>query len=304
MKREKITPKDKADWLEMRTKDITSTEVSALFGLSPYATEFELWNRKKDGAVPEFTETDRMKWGSRLESAIAHGIAEDNGWQIAPFKDYVRLPELKMGSSFDFLISPKEALLEIKNVDALQFKEKWEIDDDNIEAPPHIEMQLQYQMLVSGVAEGYIAALIGGNQVKLIRREIDDDIAKAIQEKVFNFWESIRRGKAPDPDFKRDHEFITKLHRSSTAGKVLDADSDARILTIAQGYRYAAEQEAQAKEAKAACKAELLTIIGDAEKVLGDGFTISAGTVAPTRVEAYDRAGFRNFRVNFKKEKK
>ena len=44
-----ITPSSKQDWLKARTEDITSTEVSALFGISPYTTAFELWHRKHDG---------------------------------------------------------------------------------------------------------------------------------------------------------------------------------------------------------------------------------------------------------------
>lgn len=303
MKREKLTPKDKADWLKMRSQDVTSTEVSALFGLSPYTTEFELWYKKKEEKVDEIEPTERMRWGTRLESAIAHGIAEDNAWAILPFKDYMRIPELKMGSSFDFLIEDKPALLEIKNVDALQFKEKWEVDDDNIEAPPHIELQAQYQMLVSNISELYIAALISGNQLKLIKREIDEDIQKSIQEKVFKFWESIRKGIAPSPDFTRDAKFISNIYKNVRAGSVIESITDDRLHTLAENYRLASEQEKAGKEAKEAAKAEILTLMEDAEKVRGETFSISAGIVKGGPV-SYVRDDYRNFRVTFKKEKK
>ena len=38
---------NKQDWLEYRLLDVTSTEVSALFNVNPYQTEFELYNQKK-----------------------------------------------------------------------------------------------------------------------------------------------------------------------------------------------------------------------------------------------------------------
>ena len=92
------------EWLAMRAKDLTSTEAAALFDASPYMTEFEL-NCIKTGKLPkDFEENDRMKWGSRLEGAIAAGIAEDYGLIVEPFKVYMRIPELRMGSSFDFKI--------------------------------------------------------------------------------------------------------------------------------------------------------------------------------------------------------
>ena len=50
-------------------------------------------------------------------------------------------------------------------------------------------------------------------------------------------------------------------------------------------------------------KAKLLMRIGDAEKALGDGYSISASAIKPTKIEAYERAGYRDFRVTVKKSK-
>jgi predicted phage-related endonuclease len=67
-----ITPDSQDHWLQLRTQDVTSTESAALFGMSPYVTQFELWHRKKSGEQPEFKTNERMRWGNRLEAAIAH----------------------------------------------------------------------------------------------------------------------------------------------------------------------------------------------------------------------------------------
>lgn len=311
MKREIITPKDKEHWLAERAKDITSTEVSALFGLSPYTTEFEVWHRHQKNEIHTIDENERMKWGTRLESAIAEGVGQDNNWTVKPFKDYVRIPELQMGASFDYKIfeslamtAPKVlALLEVKNVDALQFKEKWEFGDDGeLEAPLHIEMQVQYQMLVSDVAEAYIAALVGGNTVHLLKRQVDQDIAKSIQEKVFEFWASIRKGKAPDPDFNRDAKFISKLYQSVSKDSIIESTTDDRIHCLAEQYKVASDAEKAAKEQKQAAKAEMLTLIGEANKVKGDGFSISAGMIGAKDYHV-NTEPYRDFRVFFKKQK-
>jgi putative phage-type endonuclease len=150
---QRIEIESEKQWLAERAKDVTSTEVSALFGLSPYLTEFELFHQKRDGVTVKFEPNERMKWGNRLESAIAHGAAEDMGWDIAKFNVYMRDQAARIGSSFDFEIKSSAngpGILEIKNVDWVQYQKSW-IDDGNgnIEAPEHIELQVQHQMEIA-----------------------------------------------------------------------------------------------------------------------------------------------------------
>ena len=48
MTTETIPVTDKQSWLQARLQDVTSTEVSALYDLSPYRTEFDLYQEKKN----------------------------------------------------------------------------------------------------------------------------------------------------------------------------------------------------------------------------------------------------------------
>lgn len=301
MQREIIKPESKQEWLRHRTQDLTSTEMPALFGLSPYMTRFELWHQKKNQQIVELEENERMKWGNRLQDSIALGLAADMGWQVRKKDEYMRIPDLRLGSSFDFQIG-ETGLLEIKNVDALQYRDGWDVDDaGNIDAPAHIEMQIQHQMLVSGLNQGKIGALIGGNRVVLIDREIDSGVHDRILEATAEFWKSIVDNRPPEPDFIADADFISKLYRYAEPGKVIEADSDIEFL--AAQYALFSAQEKEAKAQKDGIKAELLTKIGDAEKVKGNGFSISASYTQSTLVPAYERAGFRNFRVTWPKKK-
>lgn len=309
----KITPANEKEWLELRTKDVTSSEVAALFGISPYITAFELWHRKKDGNVVTIEQNDPMKWGIRLQDSIALGVAQDNNWKVHRMDEYMRDDELRIGSSFDFSIDQDEdgtsnhgaGILEIKNVHGLVYKDQWlENDDGSVEAPPHIELQVQHQLLVSGRKFAYIAALTGGNKVVLIRREPDAAVISAIKAKVKEFWISIEANKPPSPDYSADAEFISKLYGYAEVGKVFDASGDKEIIDLALKHKQFTADEKKAKEGKDAVKAQLLMKIGESEKVICDGFSISCGAVAPTRIEAYDRAGFRMFRLNWPKAKK
>jgi putative phage-type endonuclease len=284
--RETLHFDNEAEWLAARKKDVTSTESAALFGMSPYTTGFELWHAKRSGVATEFQTNDRVRWGNRLEAAIAQGLADDNGWQIAPMKSYMRLPAERIGSSFDFVIlnhpSGKPAHLEIKNVDYLQFRDKWLTDDEVPEAPEHIEMQLQHQMMVSGFSLGYVGALIGGNQSFLIERERDERVIAALRARIAEFWRTIDAGIEPPPVMPEDAAAVIRLNQYAEPNTIFDASTDAIIATLADNYRTAARAEKDAEERKKVAQAEIYARIGNAERVLGNGWTLCASMVADT----------------------
>ena len=305
-----IVPSNQEHWLEMRKSDVTSTESAALFGMSPYLTHFDLWHRKRTGIVPEFQTNSRMAWGNRLEAAIAYGIAEEQGWEIKPMKEYLRDPDLRMGSSFDFVITNlgEPAHLEIKNVDYLAFRDGWiEHEDGSIEAPEHIEMQVQHQMAVSGFKRTFIGAFIAGNRGVVIERLRDEDVIAAIKAKVADFWRTVDDGQEPEPVMPGDADVIIRLNQYAKPGKILSADGDETLRDLLLEYKAAAKAEANAKEDKEVAKAKIFTHIGDAEKVLTSEFSVSCALQAdtpPTLITenmvgtSYGgRAGFRNLRV-------
>lgn len=304
-------------WLQARTRDVTSTESAALFGMSPYVTRFELWHRKRSGNVPDFKSNDRMKWGNRLEAAIAHGIAEEQGWEIRPMKEYMRDPDARLGSSFDFVITNlgEPVHLEIKNVDYLAFRDGWiEHEDGSIEAPEHIEMQVQHQMAVSGFKRAYIGAFVGGNRGVVIERARDEDVIRAIRAKVAEFWQTVDAGQEPEPVMPDDAQAMIRMHQYAQPGTVLDASQDEEIARLVDTYRAMQAAKKNAEEDAEVAKAALLAAIGDAEKVLLPGYTVSASMIADTPPTVITpemvgtsyggRKGYRNLRVNTRKPTK
>ena len=305
---ETINPENEQVWLEARLKDVTSTEVSALFGISPYMTPFELWHRKKDAVVVRLDPNERMFWGTKLQDAIATAVAEEQGWKIRRMTEYMRDTEVRMGASFDFDIgdsfhTDQRGLLEIKNVDGLVFLNEWTNDEKGLQAPLHIEIQVQQELACSGRGYCYLCALVGGNRLEKVKRTRDEAVIQAIKNKVADFWASIEANTPPPPDFQADAEFIGKLFGYAEPGKVLNVVENAEILNKAVEYRALGETVKSADARREAIKAELLTMVGDAEKIIGAGFSIDAGITSGAHVE-YDRAPFRRFKVSWKKEKK
>lgn len=294
MKRDVIEFQSEAEWLALRDTDLTSTEVSALFGVSPYATEYELWHRKTGQLVAEFEGNERTVWGNRLESAIAYGVAEDLGLIVEPFKVYVRLPEHRLGASFDFkvvgLVDGAEeneyrdlfrrhscGILEVKNVDGLVFRRGWMDEDGAVEAPAHIELQIQHQMLCTGMKWGICAPLIAGNTPRPFYRLADEKVHAAIFKKVDAFWKSVDDGKAPKPNYAEDADTIAALLLNDD-GEQLDMTEDDHFDEVCAAYKSAAADEKEAKSRKDAAKGEILDMMGAAAGAKAAHYKVSAKT--------------------------
>lgn len=296
MNREFLSFSSEAEWLAMRQKDLTSTECSALFGCSPYSTAYELFHVKTGQLTIEFEENERMRWGNRLESAIAYGIAEDFGLVIEPMKFYARIPDLRMGSSFDFKIvglaegftgdetyrdlfrENGPGIMEVKNVDGLQFKRAWIADGAIMEAPPHIELQVQHQQEVADMEWTLVAPLVGGNTPMPFVRMRDRQIGAAIREKCEWFWSLVDAGKAPEPDYTVDGSTIAALLANDN-GATVDMSDNNRLAEVVAEHTKATAEAKDASDRKDAAKAEILMIIGENKTVIGSGFKISAGSV-------------------------
>lgn len=301
--RESIPFTTREAWLAERAKDITSTDVAALFGISPYLTRWELWHRKVAGDVePEELDAERVRWGNRLESAIAAGAAEERGWSVRPLRDYIRLAGLRIGSSFDFVTTHGDdtyqpvALLECKNVDSLAFRDGWIETEYGLEAPAHIELQVQHQMLSSGIRKCYIAALVGGNRLVILERDYDPAVGDAILRECAAFW----AGGEPSPDFKRDADLIRRLYSYSGPGPTVDADERmAQLMDEADQFKRMQSVAGDEYEARIA---EIRTLIGDAGKVLSTKHSLSRWTVKETPV-SYVREAYDVIRITERKSK-
>lgn len=320
-------PKSKAEWLTLRHKYISSTESAALKGLSPYTTAFELFHEKKQTEPSSFASSERMEWGLRMEEAIARSIAEIYGVKVRKLNAYVSKDGTGMGSSFDYeIVGVKEGespadrilcemylssgagILEVKNVDWLVYSRQWPEVDGQREAPPHIEIQVQHQLHVIERKWAAIAVLVGGNSLKLLVREKDEEVGKALESASIQFWKDLKANKLPSPTLPQDAGIIAHLYSYAEPDKVLDAQGDsenARLLSQhAKAYLDAGVMKKAAEDKQKVAKAELLQLIGDAERVIcQDGVSISAGMVAEAEVKAYTRAGYRGFRVNQKSKK-
>lgn len=332
-----VYPKDRAEWLKLRHTCVSSTESAALFGMSPYMTAFELALEKQKPEPQEFEGTERMRWGTRLQDAIAEGIAEDYGVAVKPQRGYAIHASGRMGSSFDYEIvgvgpgwsyvsTNREngvdgawlhvdgrklasdvllnwfskhgpGILEIKNVDSLVYKNEW------ADAPPdHIDIQLQHELECIRHNWGVLGVLVGGNRAELVIRERDATVGRVLVNKINAFWAALKRGELPDPVMPQDAGLIIALYKFSDPEKFLDAQGNAEFVKLCESYAKAAAEEKAAETAKEVAKAGILQMMKSAEKAATQGYNVSTWNVAETPV-SFVRPAYRGFRLTKKKVK-
>lgn len=202
MKREVIPFTTEEAWLKERTKWLTSSDIPCLFNVG-YQTYEELFQNKLHQKQNKIEESEEMSWGKYLEDRIAQRFCDVNKWEFRHKSEFIIIPEYKIASSFDYEISigngvgfKAEALLEIKNVNEWKYKKDW-IQGFEIQATPYIELQLQNELLVSGLEVGYIGALIGGCKGILLKRTANKKIQDAILLKAAEFWRKIDESNNP-----------------------------------------------------------------------------------------------------------
>jgi len=322
-----INPESRDHWLQMKAEDVSSTESSALFGISKYSTEFELWHQKKSGEVIEFQDNERMFIGREIENKIADMISIQMNMKVRRLKTYYRHDdEKRMSSSFDYEIvgdySKSElmkmnphlkgaGLLEIKNVDGFIYREDW-IDD---EAPPHIEAQVQHQMEVANRNWTLIVALVGGNKLVTILRERDRNVGKAIRNRITRFFMSIDNDIEPMPNFERDAAFINGMYTSiDDKGEPMDITAEENILAMVITYKELNARKLGLEKALDSIRAEVLHSVGNVPRLTtSDGLTVNMtmtkGTLPTTVTEEMvgteigGRAAYRQFRITKRKVK-
>jgi len=136
----------------------------------------------------------------------------------------------------------------------------------------------------------------------------------AILQRAADFWRSIEAGTPPPVVTADDARAYIRRQTTIEPGKLLDWRGFDALPAILDQYLQAKRAAKEAEDAADVLKAELLSHIGDAERVMWEGGTISCGYTAgsPGTTITADmigitigaRAGYRQFRVNSKRPTK
>ena len=291
------------EWHAARAKVIGASEVAALFGVSPHTSRWSLWQVKAGRvAPPDLSGDARVTWGLRLENAIADAVAEERGWTLLPGGHRVHRRIEGMGCTLDREIAgDRPGVLELKTVDWLARKRQW-----GAEPPAHILLQLQHQLAVTGHQWGAVAALVGGNDLRIWEYQARPRSFAESEKRVRAFWQSIREGREPPVDGSASTaETLAALYPDAHDDPPLDLRGDNEAPELCAGFIRAREARQAAEREERNYANALRAKVGDAAAAMVNGYTVRATAVAAIPDRAAEpgemikgRAGYRRLSVS------
>ena len=290
-------------WLEGRLNYITSTQLPVLFGIRKYGQSmYGLYQEKAKGLLDDEGD-ERQAWGQILQEAIAGEVVKQSKWERGVLPEFHLFADdtHRCAASLDAIIKTADgpAVLEIKNVDRLIFDDQWERDDQgNYQAPIHIELQLQHQMLCTGYKKAHLAALVGGNELIQIERVPSEELVKLIHEKVSAFW--TRVSAKDEPSLEEDGSDLIHVKRAYMAltGEYMEASTSQDEWACKLKEAQAAKKNADAEVKH--YKGLILNEAQNASIVKGGNWRLSR-THVPEKDISYTRKAYVLDRFTFKK---
>lgn len=256
---------DRNEWLKARKRGVGASDMSALAGVNPYKSAFEIYLDKTSDEVNEFS-NQFTHWGNILEPVVADEFARVTGAVVkAPPQQIMQLAEHPhiMASLDRVAVMPdgEEVVVEIKTTSSRNASKWGEQMTDQI--PIQYLVQVHYQMGVSGHKTAYVPVLIDTSDFRIYKVERDDDVIKSLQDLAHEFWDRVISKNPPPPDTTNPagRELIKKF--KAVSGKSVDLPIES--VTLLQTYLDSKEKEAAANEEKEKAQAEIILLMGDAE---------------------------------------
>lgn len=201
-------------WLAIRSSTIGSSEIPTVVGLNKWQTPLQLWMEKTGRAAPK-EDNDAMRLGRLLESFIGEKFARDNNKHVAAANVLLSHPVHEaFTASPDFWVLETDfadgatpvGLVECKNVN---YRRADEWRDGN--CPDHAQLQLQWQLAITGLSGGYVAGLIGAQVYDFYNPyfEADSGIANTLFEAADKFLQLVK-SDTPPAAVAADREHIEK----------------------------------------------------------------------------------------------
>lgn len=231
---DRIAITSREQWLNLRRRDVTASDVSVVCGESKWKSPLRLYHEKV-GDVPEDAETPIMYRGRIMEPAVIAAVKEAHPeWCVIQPKVYLRDPKIRIGATPDAIAvvpgETEDTVLQCKVVNQRTFDAEWQ------EGPPlQYQLQTLTELHLWGGARAYVCALVDTgfkSELKLFDIARHDAAYAVICEKVKDFWAAAEAGEVPEADYAMDLGLVKFLHPPQADGPPLDLTTDNRLAEL------------------------------------------------------------------------
>lgn len=214
---------------------IGASEIAAVAGLNPYASPWDVWQSKL-GLAPPVTDDDSeaIEWGHRNEPAIRQKYADLTGAMLYVPTESLFHPEHTWARATPDAIVVTSGVAKRDRWDRLMQAKNvgyWPGRDWRGGPPAYVQLQEQWELLVSDLARADVAALIGGSTFEVYTIHRDDKMIADLLTIGEEFWRRVTERREPPIDASeacRRH-FESRIKIADAVELVADVELEATM---------------------------------------------------------------------------
>jgi len=205
------------EWLKQRTSGIGGSDCSAILGMNPYMSPFDVYANKLN-LIPDKPDNEAMRQGRDLEAYVAERFCEATGKKVRRRNAILHHPEYPwMLGNVDRLVIGEQAGMEAKTTSILnrsQFRAG--------EYPDNYYVQCMHYLAVTGLQKWYLAVLVLNKGFHIFEIDRDEEEIKSLIEAEKYFWEyHVQKQIPPPPDgSKAAGECLKALYPEAAEGEI------------------------------------------------------------------------------------
>jgi len=234
---------------------IGGSDAPIILGLSPWKSPYQLWLEKTGQEEPEdISDLDYVHFGVVLEDVVARE------WALRHNRKVRRMNKRAVHPKYDFILAQIDrriaggGILECKTTGARN-------SDDWLSGPPaHYWVQVQHQLMTTGIDNAAIAVLIGGQKYADFDVVADKKFQKDLLDLELDFWDKVQRGVPPDPI---STEEAKRVWQKYTPLEVYASEEDIKNIKMLLEVRAKIEELEKQEEAAKLALMSALKDIGD-----------------------------------------
>ena len=282
---EQFRTTDEAEWHALRARDVTASQIAALWeGGHEYTDKWELWHAKR-GTMPRRGISPELAMRGHLFEPVAVEMIRRTrpDWKISyepGVYSYFRDPDARIGGTPDVIVDHPtrgRGVIQIKTVGRPVYRTKWIDPETDAARPPlWVQMQAETERYLTGGLWAGVAALVSdeyfGVEFALFDVEETPGLIETMKRRTAEFWADVAAGNEPDPEFWRGGGRIEAIYPTADPDNELDLTTNERAQALLQTRAIYVRDRREADAEIEAIDAEIKHIMGTATVAhLGEG---------------------------------
>lgn len=285
IKATKTADLSRLDWLRLRQTGIGGSDISAIMGINPYKSAYDLYC-EKTSQIADSNVSEAAYWGILLEDVVAKEYAKRNEVKVQRVNYLIRHEKHDWAiANIDRAIVNKEIagnvrikdgklttdkLLEVKTASEY-VKKNWG-DEHTDQVPDHYNLQCQWYMGITKVYKCDLALLLGGNKFKQYHIDFDEELFEMMLEQAEDFW--VNHVLAGVPPTATTLQNVRQKYPKADIDSTLDLPSNDNQIDVIDTYFNLKDEEKQLQDRLAKAQVNLIELVGNHEALAIDGEVI------------------------------